>query len=64
MNLPDGEVDATDLYLYLVKLLLQLNEEVVKLSLQMIFQTLLADLLVNTFIEPLNYSVFYLAHAF
>lgn len=64
MNLPDGEVDATDLYLYLVKLLLQLNEEVVKLSLQMIFQTLLADLLVNAFIEPLNYSVFYLAHAF
>ena len=58
MDLPNREVDAAHFDLYSVKLLAKHGEEVINLSFEMVFQTLLADLLMDTLVKPFHNSIF------
>ena len=63
MDFPHREVNATDLNLNRVELSFQQSLEVIDLSLQVILQATLANLLMNAFIEPFNDGVFDLTHS-
>ena len=63
MDLPDREVDAAYFDLYSVKLLVKHGEEVINLSFEMVLKTLLADLLMDTLVEPFHNSILDLTNA-
>ena len=63
MHFPDGEIDSTDLNLDGVELLLKHCQEIIDMAYQMVLETLLADLLMHTLIEPFNDCVFNFADA-
>ena len=58
MDLPDREVDTAHFDLYSVELLAKHVEEVINLSFEMVFHTLLADLLMDTLVKPFYNSIF------